>query len=331
MRTEQARAAGLLAASAALLVAAVLVSLAAGAVPTPPGAVLDALRGRGDVGTVLTVRDLRVPRTLLAAAVGAALGVGGLLMQTVSRNPLAEPGLLGVTAGAGCALTVGVLLGAAASPAEQLALALVGAVAAAVVVLAVGGTSPLRTLLAGVALGLVLNGVSLGLRLATPPEVFDVYRFWSVGSLAGREQAPTTLPLVAIAVGLVAVVPLVRSLGTLALGDQVAAALGTRVGAVRVAASGLVALLAAAATALAGPIAFVGLLVPLVARWAARGSLALAVAFCLLAGPVVLIVADVLARVALPVGELPVAVVTAFVGGPVLILAVRRLARGEAR
>jgi iron complex transport system permease protein len=327
MRTERARPALALAVGVVALGAAVLASLALGAGALSPPDALAALLGSGAVEDVVVVRDLRLPRTVLAAAVGAALGVGGLLVQTVSRNPLAEPGLLGVTAGAGFAITVGVLAGVAATPVAQLVLALAGALVAAVLVLAVGRSSPLRLVLAGMATTSVLSGLSLGLRLIDPA-TFDRFRVWTVGSLAGREQVPLALPLMTIVVALLAVLPLLRSLGTLALGDQVAHAVGTRVGWVRGAALALVTVLTAAATAAAGPITFVGLMVPHLARWVARGSLVVALAVALIGGPLLLVLADVLARLLLPSGEVPVAVVTAFLGGPVLVWAVRRLPAG---
>lgn len=325
--TDRTRTVLALTAGVVALAAALLASLAFGAGTTAPSATLPALWGAGSPEDVVVVRDLRLPRTVLAVAIGAALGVAGLLVQTVTRNPLAEPGLLGVTAGAGFTITLGVLAGVAASPGAQLALALVGALVTAALVLAVGRSSPLRLVLAGMATTSVLQGVSLGLRLVDPV-AFDRFRVWTVGSLAGREQAPLTLPLVVVAVALVAVLPLLRSLGTLAFGEQVAHAVGTRVTAVRLAAFALVTVLTAAATAAVGPVAFVGLMVPALARWVGRGSLPVALAVSLLVGPLLLVVADVLARLLLPTGEVPVAVVTAFLGGPVLVWAVRRLPAG---
>ncbi|WP_374118818.1 iron chelate uptake ABC transporter family permease subunit [Allokutzneria sp. A3M-2-11 16] len=199
----------------------------------------------------LIVWDVRLPRMLLAIAVGAALAAAGALMQTTTRNELAEPGILGVTAGAGFGITLGMVLGMAGTQYGQLVLAVVGAGVAAAAVYAVGRSSPLQLLLAGVALSSVLAGISLGLRLITP-EVFDRYRFWSVGSLAGREQIPLTVPVVVIVGSLI---------GALAVSKQVS---------------------------------------------------------------VLLLVADVAARVLLPTGEVPVSIVTAVLGGPVLISVVRR-------
>ncbi|XGP74730.1 iron ABC transporter permease [Actinokineospora auranticolor] len=305
------------------LLAVAVVSLGIGAHPIAPEDVLRALFAPSDTANDSVVRHIRAPRALLAIGVGAALGVAGVLVQVISRNPLAEPGVLGVTTGAGFAITVGSAMGAAASAVGELALAVVGGVLATVVVFAVGWGSPLRLVLTGVALSSVLSGLSLGLRLLLP-DVFDAYRFWAVGSLAGREQAPMLVPLLAIAAALVGSALLSRQLNALALGETVARSLGANVSRVRAGALVLITVLAGAATAVAGPILFVGLIVPHLARRAAGGSVPWLVAYAAVIGPVLLLVSDVGSRVLLPTGEVPVAFVTAFLGGPVLIWAVRR-------
>ena len=298
-------------------------SVAVGAGTVPPHEIWAALTGRAGADEQVIVRDIRVPRTILAVCVGAALGMSGSLVQTLTRNPLAEPGVLGVTAGAGFAISAGTVLGLAGSQPARLALALAGAVLAALLVYGVGRTMPLRLVLAGVALTFVLSGLSLGLRMVYP-DVLDRYRFWSVGSLAGREQTPFALPLLVIVVALAGALLAARPLAGLALGEQVAHALGARVTRIRVAVLTLVTVLAAAATAVAGPIAFVGLIVPHLARRAARGSIPWLMAYTLVLGPILLLVSDIGSRVLLPTGEVPVAVVTAFLGGPALIWVVRR-------
>ncbi|WP_181309478.1 FecCD family ABC transporter permease [Nocardioides campestrisoli] len=309
----------------AVLLLAVLgaLSLCVGARTVPLPEVLAAFTDYAGTDDHVVVRDVRLPRTLLALAVGAALAVAGALVQTLTRNPLAEPGILGVTAGASFAIVVAVALWRTDSQAAMLAAAFVGAAAATVLVYAVGGSSPLRLVLAGVALSAVLAGLTLGLRLAMP-EVFDSYRFWSVGSLAGREQVSLGLPVLVIAAGLGGALLLTRSLAAVALGEHVAHTLGAHVVRTRVLTIVLVTVLAGAATAVAGPIAFVGLIVPHLARRAAGGAIGWLLGLSLLLGPALVLAADVLARVLLPTGEVPVAIVTAFLGGPVLIWVVRR-------
>lgn len=313
----------MLAGAVVLLALCAGASLAVGAGDTPPREVWRALTGYAGTDDHVIVRDIRVPRTVLAICVGAALGTAGTLIQTLTRNPLAEPGLLGVTSGAGFAITLGTVLGIAGSQTAQLGLALAGAVAASLVVYGVGRTAPLRLVLAGVAFTFVLSGMSLALRLLYP-DVLDRFRFWSVGSLAGREQMPFEVPLLAIVAALAGALLTTRPLAGMALGEDVAHALGARVARTRVAVLALVTVLAGAATAIAGPIAFVGLIVPHLARHAARGSIPWLMAYTMLLGPILLLVSDIGARVLLPTGEVPVAVVTAFLGGPALIWVVRR-------
>ncbi|MFJ1715294.1 FecCD family ABC transporter permease [Streptomyces sp. NPDC088260] len=311
-----------------LLTAIAVLSMGVGARHVPPAEVVRALFDHRGTDDQVIVRDIRAPRALLAIAVGAALAVAGALIQTLARNPLAEPGILGVTAGAGFAVTVGSALGMAGGQAGELGFAITGSVLAALLVAAVGQRSPLRLVLTGVALTAVLGGVAMGLRLMLP-DVFDVYRFWSVGSLAGREQAPLALPLTAIAVSLLGALLLSRALNALTLGESVAQTLGAGVGRVRAAALVLITVLSGAATAVAGPILFVGLIVPHLVRRPAAGSVPWLILYTMVLGPILLLVADIGSRVLLPIGEVPVAIVTAFLGGPMLIWAVRRYGAGS--
>ncbi|WP_229402726.1 iron chelate uptake ABC transporter family permease subunit [Micromonospora okii] len=327
MKTDLPRRATLLLGSVALLVVAAGASMAVGARPVAVGEVWRALTDFAGTTDHHVVRDIRLPRTVLGVCVGTALGAAGMLIQTLTRNPLAEPGVLGVTAGAGFAINLGVLAGVTGSQAGQLGLAVAGAALAAIVVYAVGRVSPLRLVLAGVALGWVLTGVSLGLRL-TFPDVFDRYRFWSVGALAGTEQTPLLLPVLVTVVALVAALATTGPLNALALGEDVAHALGAHVTRVRLAVLVLVTVLTGVATAVAGPIAFVGLMVPHLARRLAVDSIPWGMAYSMLLGPLLLLVADIGSRVLLPTGEVPVSIVTAFLGGPVLIWAVRRYGAG---
>ncbi|GAA2955848.1 Fe(3+)-siderophore ABC transporter permease [Streptomyces flavovirens] len=310
-----------------LLAVVTVLSMGIGARPVPPSEVVRALFDYQGTDDHVIVRDVRGPRSLLAIAVGAALAVAGALIQTLARNPLAEPGILGVTAGAGFAVTVGSALGLAAGQTGQLGSAVIGSVLAALLVAAVGRRSPLRLVLTGVALTAVLSGLALGLRLMLP-DVFDTYRFWSVGSLAAREQASLALPLTAIVVCLCGALLLSRALNALTLGESVAHTLGAGVGRVRAVALVLITVLCAAATAVAGPILFVGLIVPHLVRKPAAGSVPWLVLYTMVLGPVLMLVADIGSRVLLPTGEVPVGIVTAFLGGPMLIWAVRRYGAG---
>lgn len=321
--TDSLRRSTLLVGALLVLVAAVLASLALGARQVPLGEVFAAFTDFAGTDDHLTVREVRLPRTGLAVLVGSALAVAGALAQTLTRNPLAEPGILGVTAGAAFAVVVGTAYAGMDSQAAQLLLACLGAAAATITVYLVGRRSPLRMVLAGVALSAVLAGLTLGIRVLEP-DALDHYRFWSVGSLAGREQAPLLLPVLAIVGALAGALLVTRALNAIALGETVAHTLGTNVRRVQGVVVLLVTVLAGAATAVAGPIVFLGLIVPHLARRLAAGSVPWLLAYTLVLGPVLLLSADVLARLLLPTGEVPVAVVTAFLGGPALIWVVRR-------
>ncbi|MFD9946883.1 FecCD family ABC transporter permease [Nonomuraea sp. NPDC059023] len=316
-----------LVAGVALLALAAVVSVGIGAHAVAPAEVVRALFAFDGSPDHSIVRDVRLPRALLGVGVGAALAVAGVLIQTLSRNPLAEPGVLGVTAGAGFAMTMGAALGLATTPTSELVLSGGGAALAAVLVYSVGRASPLRLVLTGVALSAVLAGLSLGLRLMLP-DVFDRFRFWSIGSLAGREKDPFALTLVLIVLAVAGALLLSRPLNAVALGETVARTLGASVTRVRLAALLCITVLAGAATAAAGPILFVGLIVPHVVRPLARGSVPWLTAYSAVLGPILLLVSDMGSRVLLPTGEVPVAIVTAFLGGPVLIWAVRRYGAG---
>ncbi|MBE1469668.1 iron complex transport system permease protein [Kibdelosporangium phytohabitans] len=305
-----------------VLGAVALVSMGVGAQALAPAQVWRALVSPGVSDADTIVRDIRFPRMVLALAVGAALAAAGALLQTATRNDLADPGILGVTAGAGFAITLGTVLGLTGTQYGQLVLAVAGAGIAAVVVYSVGRSSPLRLLLAGVALSMVLSGLSLGLRLIVP-DAFDRFRFWAVGSLAGREQIPLTVPIAVIGIALAGALMVARQLEALLLGEDVAQSLGVNVTRTRFAVLVLVTLLAGAATAVAGPMVFVGLIVPHLVRPLAGNSVPWLVVFTIVLGPVLVLVADIASRVLLTTGEVPVSIVLAVIGGPVLIWVVR--------
>lgn len=265
--------------------AVAVVSMGVGAQALAPADVWRALVSPGGSDADTIVRDVRLPRMALALAVGAALAAAGALLQTSTRNHLADPGILGVTAGAGFAITVGTVLGLTGTQFGQLVLAVAGAGLAAVLVYVVGRSSPLRLLLAGFALSMVLAGLSLGLRLIVP-DAFDRFRFWSVGSLAGREQVPLTVPVVVMLVALVGALVVARQLEALLLGEEVAHSLGVNVARTRFAVLVLVTLLAGAATAVAGPMVFVGLVVPHLARPFAGNSVPWLMVFTIVLGQI---------------------------------------------
>jgi iron complex transport system permease protein len=311
----------------ALLTLAALSSLAVGTRSIPFEDVIDALVHGGDTQDATIVRDIRVPRTLLGIVVGAALGVAGALMQALTRNPLADPGLLGVNAGASTAVVIALSLGAAGA-AGSVWFAFVGAALASVAVYAIGsagrgGATPVRLALAGTAISAALTAVIYGVAISDR-RLLQQYNFWSIGALGerGRTEIDAILPFIVI--GLVIAILLARSLNALALGDDSARALGARVGRTRVGGAVSVTLLCGAATAAAGPFYFLGLAVPHVGRAVCGPDERWVLAYSAVLGGVLILVADVIGRVIVRPSEMQAGVMVAVIGAPVFIALVRR-------
>ncbi|MBT0770017.1 iron chelate uptake ABC transporter family permease subunit [Kineosporia sp. J2-2] len=307
--------------------ALLVLSLMVGATAIRPSAVWDALfHSTADMDR-FAVRDYRLPRTITGLAVGVALGLSGALIQALTRNPLADPGILGVHAGASFAVTVAVGLLGVRDIQGYMWFAFAGALGVTVLVLALGstrqGSSPVVMVLAGVCVSSVLGGAREALQL-TNPDAFDAMRSWSAGSIAGRplEVVWPILPFFAVAVVLAFVVA--GPLNAMALGDDLAVAQGVRLARTRVLAIIALTLLGGGSTAIAGPIVLVGLMVPHVARWIVGPHQRWIFAYSIVLAPVLLLASDILGRVTMRPGEIPVGIVTAFVGAPVLIALVRR-------
>ncbi|GIT79068.1 ABC transporter permease [Leifsonia sp. LS1] len=317
----------------ALLVLLLGASLAVGAKSIPLGQVLPAVLHPTGSEDDLVITGLRVPRTLLGLVAGAALGVAGGVIQAFTRNPLADPGILGVNAGAALAVAVGVALLGMRDISQYLGLALVGAIAATVVVALIGagrrgGSSALRMTLAGVGVAAVLGGITSAIQLSAP-SAFQRLLGWSAGSLVAQPLSAVALVTPVVVVGLVLAAIATRGLNALALGEDLAASLGSRAAVTRTLAVVSVTLLAGAATAAVGPIAFVGLMIPHAARAIVGPDQRWILAFAVVLGPCLLLSADILGRIVMNPAELPVGLVTAFVGAPVLIALARR-GRGAA-
>ncbi|MEV0268849.1 iron ABC transporter permease [Hamadaea sp. NPDC050747] len=325
---------GLLLGAAALLVLAIAASLAIGARPIPLGDVLRALWHPDGSETAIIVHDLRIPRTVVGLAVGPALAVAGLVMQALTRNPLAEPRILGISAGASTGVVLAIAVFGIATLAGWIWFALLGALAAGAIVftlglrLGTGSSSPITLALTGAAVDACLGAIIYTL-LSTSTRTFDQFRFWAVGSLSGRGLDLVVQAAPFLLLGLVCAVAAARGLDGLALGDEVAVGLGHRIALVRTAAAIAAVTLTGAAVALAGPIAFVGLAVPhaaraLAARFRVGTSHALLLPLSALMGGVLVLVADTVGRVIAPPGEVPAGVLTALVGAPLLVALTRR-------
>jgi len=324
--TGRTAATGVLALVAVAVVS--LLSLAVGTRPVPPGAVLDALLHGGSTPDALVVRSLRVPRTEIGLTAGAALGLAGAALQAVTRNPLADPGILGLSQGAAAGVVFAIALGLANGFGGYVWYAFAGAVVAACLVYAIaargrGGASPVKLALAGTALAAMTGGATTVV-LTSSSATLDQFRFWQVGALSGRDADTVGHMLPFLGAGALLVLVCAPGLDALALGDDTARALGHRVHVVRGAAALGATLLTAAAVAAAGPIAFIGLAVPHLARRLVPGGHRRVLPLSALLGAALLLAADVAGRVVRAPAEVPAGVMTALVGVPVLVVLVRR-------
>ncbi|WOC13480.1 FecCD family ABC transporter permease [Gordonia sp. MP11Mi] len=322
-----------LVAAAAVLVVCIGLSLAIGSKSIPLDDVWHGLFDASGTPNDFVIRDYRIPRTVIAGVVGIALGVAGALIQALTRNPLADPGILGVNAGAALFVVVGSTvfgIGAIGTSVwfNPVWFAFAGALVVTVAVYLIGSAGrgpadPTRLTLAGVAVGAVLTGITTALTLVNT-EAFDTIRTWNAGSLVGRGFDVLVPVLPFFVLGLVLASVAARPLNAIALGEDFAAALGAPVIRTRIVVVIAVTLLAGGATAVAGPIGFVGLMVPHIARWIVGPDQRWILAYTCVLAPIMVIASDVLGRVVMRPGEIPVGIVTAFVGAPVLIVLIRR-------
>ena len=291
----------------------------------------EVLRAFGDFGTG-TVNDtvtleVRVPRTIIGLLAGAALGLSGALLQGVTRNPLADPGIMGVNAGAAAAVVAAITLLGVHGVSSYIWFAFVGAGLATVLVYAIGslgrdGATPVKLALAGAAVTAGLTSYTSAM-IMTNDRALDELRFWQVGSLAGRYAPVVAAVAPFVIVGCVLALLCGRWLNALALGEDTARSLGVNVGRTRLALFAVIALLCGAATAACGPIVFVGLAVPHLARLVCGPDYRWILPYSMLIGPLVLLLCDVLGRVLAGDGELQVGVMLGVVGAPFFIGLVR--------
>ncbi|MFF3062023.1 FecCD family ABC transporter permease [Streptomyces sp. NPDC057909] len=312
------------------LLVAVLLSLAVGARTIAPSAVLDALLHGGHSDAAEVIRQLRVPRTLIGLMVGAALALAGTVLQGITRNPIADPGILGISQGA----SVGVVLAIAYAGIHTLTgyvwFAFAGAAVASVAVYAIasrgrGGATPVKLALGGAAINALLVSVTMAV-LTTKASALDEFRFWQVGSIAGREAEVAQQIWPFLLIGTVLVLSVARGLDALALGEDVAKGLGQKVATVRIVGGVGATVLTGVGVAAAGPIAFIGLAVPHIARAIVGSDHRWVLPMAALIGPVMLLVSDVIGRIVFPPSEVPAGVMTALIGVPFLVALVRRKA-----
>ena len=316
----------LLGALAVILVLLVLASLAVGSRSLPLDAVIHALADPEPTVERSIVIESRLPRALLAVLAALGLGISGVLAQSLTRNPLAEPGILGVNAGASLAIVISVGFLGVQGFNGYVFFAFLGALLTTAVVYLVGmprpgSSDPVRLVLSGVAIGAVLTGVGTALSLVKP-QAFDQLRAWTIGSLQGRDSSIIATLAGCLVIGVVLASLCARSLDTLALGEDSARSLGTHVGRTRILVLLAITILAGASTAAVGAIGFIGLMAPHAARRLAGAHTGWIIAFTALLAPMLLLCADMLGRILLP-GELQAGVVAAFLGAPLLIMIAR--------
>ncbi|MFE7276683.1 FecCD family ABC transporter permease [Streptomyces sp. NPDC057623] len=331
---RRARAVLLVAFCGTALLTLCALSMAFGALGVPLDQVWHTLLGDAPDSRIDNVIwSVRLPRTALGLATGAALGLSGALMQALTRNPLADPGILGVSAGAAFAVVASVGVLGVGSVYGYIWFAFAGALAASVLVYFLGGlgrsgTTPVKLALAGVAVTSLLFSLTSAVAL-TDPDALNRYRFWSAGSLAGQNEEVVRRVLPFLAVGALLALACAPALNSLALGDDIARSLGLRLGLVRVQGVAAVTLLTGGAVAVIGPVVFVGLVVPHIARvlaqWAGIGpDHRLLLPLSAVLAPCLLLAADIAGRLIARPTEIQAGILVAFLGGPFFIALVRR-------
>lgn len=313
---------------AGLLGLALMSSIAFGAAEIAPGDVWQALVAFEASSTEhLIIRTLRLPRAAIAALVGASLAVAGALMQGLTRNSLADPGILGIETGAALGVVAAVLLLGIDSLYLYALFAFAGAAATAVAVYSLGslgrgGPTPLKLTVAGAALTALLSSLTTG-ALIFDQRTLEEVRFWLAGSVAGRDLSLLVQASPYLVAGLLLALALGRQITTIALGDDVAKGLGQRTGGVKALTAVATVLLAGGAVAVAGPVGFVGLVIPHAVRFLVGQDYRWVLPYAALAGASFLVLADVAARLLLRPLELPLGVMTALIGGPFFVYLVR--------
>ncbi|MGN5636788.1 FecCD family ABC transporter permease [Streptomyces sp. AC154] len=310
----------------ALLVLVCLASIGIGAKALPLADVWHGLFHYAGSSDDVLVRKVRIPRTVLGLIVGSALGLAGAVMQALTRNPLAEPGLLGVNAGASAAVVSAISFFGVTSLTGYVWFAFAGAAIVSVAVYLLGGSrsaTPVRLALAGTAVTAALYGYVNAVQLLDSAAL-DRLRFWTVGSLASANTETVGKVWPFIAVGVLLTLLIARPLNALEMGDDTARALGAHLTRTRVLAMLAVTLLCGAATAACGPIVFIGLMIPHLVRTITGPDMRWILPYAAVLSPVLLLGADVVGRIVARPSELQVGIVTALIGGPVFIHLVRR-------
>jgi iron complex transport system permease protein len=311
-----------------LLLTAIWMSIIYGYTDTSWKNAIEAFTNNNGSNAHIIIETVRLPRALIAAAVGASLAMAGALMQALTKNPLASPGIFGINAGAGFFIVLFVTFFQVHSLQIFTWLAFSGAALAAAIVFmisAVGkdGATPLKLTLAGTAVAALFASLTQGM-LAANEKALEEVLFWLAGSVSGRKLEMLTAVLPYFIVGWLGSLVLAQKVNILMMGDDVAKGLGQRTNAVKAGAALLVVLLAGSSVAIAGPIGFIGIIVPHIARALVGVDHRWVLPYCSLIGAILLIAADIGARYILMPREVPVGIVTAFLGVPFFVYIARR-------
>ncbi|MBE7385466.1 MAG: iron ABC transporter permease [Leptolyngbya sp. SIO1E4] len=314
-----------------LLLGCFIASIGLGVADISPGQVLQALTAPDGSTEHLIIRTVRTPRSITALLVGAAVAVAGAIMQGLTRNPLADPGILGINSGAALAVVMAVFWLNAASLTVYAGFALIGAAIAAIAVyglgsLGRGGLTPLNLTIAGAALTALVSSLTTGILILSQRTLEEI-RFWLAGSVAGRDIELVIQVMPYLAVGLILGLLMGKQLTTLSLGESVAQGLGQKTGWVKGVAAVSVVLLAGGSVAIAGPIGFIGLIVPHIVRFWAGADYRWILPYSALVGAILLLLADIGARLIIQPQELPVGIVMPLLGAPFFIYLTRSRVR----
>lgn len=310
-----------------VLLTCLVFSITLGATDIPLNSILASFTSFDGSNAHLIIRTVRLPRSLIAIVVGSALAVSGALMQGLTRNPLAEPGILGIESGAALAVVFTTFLFGNLSPSIYTIIAFAGAGITAILVyflgsLGRGGLTPVNLTVAGAALTALISSLTTGI-LIVSQQTLEEIRFWLAGSLADRDMNLFLQVLPYLAVGLLLALALGRQITTLSLGEDVAKGLGQQTTWVKLITAASVILLAGSSVAIAGPIGFIGLVVPHISKLFIKADYRWILPYAAVFGAILLLIADIAARALIKPQELPVGVMTAIVGAPFFVYLAR--------
>lgn len=306
----------------------IIASLAWGSRNIEFNQVINALLNSDDMSFASLVVRERIPRTIFSIMAGASLAISGALMQSITRNPIADPSILGVNTGASLFVVIGIAFFNINSANQYIWFALVGAGITSVFVYCIayignGGMTPIKLALAGSATSAALSSLVSAIILPKV-EVMDAYRFWQIGSVSGATWESINLILPFLIAGIVISIILTPALNALALGDEVATGLGVNTGFVRIICATAGVILCGSITAIAGPIGFVGLMIPHSMRLIFGSNMRGIVPMSAIGGALLLTISDVIGRVIRSPSELEVGIITAFLGAPIFIIIARK-------